>query len=69
MIPIQQQIECVEREIVLRRRVYADRVKKGRMSKAAARREYDTMRAVLATLKEYAKGTIPIQFNGEYGND
>lgn len=46
------QIACVEREIVMRERVYPRRVGDGKMRQEAADRELATMRAVLATLRK-----------------
>ena len=45
------QIACVEREIVLRERVYPRLITSGRMRRATADREIEVMRAVLATLQ------------------
>ncbi len=52
MITLQQQIECVEREISLRKRVYSRAVRNRTMTPEDARRELDTMTAVLETLKK-----------------
>ena len=54
MISIFAQIRCVERELGLRRQVYARFVAQGRMSKETADKETDEMEAVLATLKSLA---------------
>jgi hypothetical protein len=51
-IPIEVQIECVEREIGMRNAVYPRRVLAGKMSQSLADREIASMRAVLATLRE-----------------
>lgn len=40
---IKQLISCVDREIKMRERVYANRVRAGKMKKETARREYDMM--------------------------
>jgi hypothetical protein len=50
-VPLSEQIECVEREIRMRNKVYPRWVEAGRMSKAKARDEQAAMEAVLATLK------------------
>lgn len=52
MIAISEQIECVEREISQRKRVYARLVSTGKMTQHKADRETATMQAVLATLRE-----------------
>ncbi|MBX7132582.1 MAG: hypothetical protein K1X67_07910 [Fimbriimonadaceae bacterium] len=54
-IPIHDQIKCVEREIALRRSVYARRVSSGSMTQEAADREIATMEAVLDTLRTVKK--------------
>ena len=53
-IGLPDQIKAVEREIVMRRRVYPRWVSGGRMSQAKADAEIAAMEAVLATLKETA---------------
>lgn len=50
-IPLAAQIECVEREIKLRERVYPRWIVGARITQDKADREIATMRAVLATLK------------------
>lgn len=50
--PLADQIRCVERELALRRNVYAKRVRSGYMPEADAQRELEQMRAVLETLHE-----------------
>lgn len=49
-IPIQEQIKCVEREIAMRRCVYAKWVSNNRMKQETADREIAAMGAVLDTL-------------------
>lgn len=51
IIPIEDQIDCVKREIGMRERVYPTWVDRRRMSKEQADRELGRMRAVLATLQ------------------
>jgi membrane carboxypeptidase/penicillin-binding protein PbpC len=51
MIPLARQIACVERELKMRRRVYARWVQDGRMPQAKADSEMAEMEAVLATLQ------------------
>lgn len=50
-VSIERQIECVERELVMRRRVYPRFVESGRMTKAQADSEINVMIAVRATLE------------------
>ena len=52
IIPIDEQISAVEREIRLRERVYPRFVDSGRMTLAKSEREILAMKAVLATLRE-----------------
>lgn len=54
-IAIHDQIKCVEREIALRRSVYARRVSSGSMTQEASDREIATMEAVLDTLRAVKK--------------
>lgn len=53
-IPLSDQIECVQRELRQRARVYPRLVDSGRMTQAQADREMVRMRAVEATLVEAA---------------
>jgi hypothetical protein len=53
---LEDQINCVRREITLRERVYRRRVSEKKMSIALADRELETMRAVLATLEGLQHG-------------
>ena len=48
LVPIADQIACIEREIGYRLRVYQRRVADGKMSQQLADRELDRMRAVIA---------------------
>lgn len=50
-VPIQAQIECVEREIKMRERVYPGWVAKGNMTPVKAKKEIEAMQAVLETLR------------------
>lgn len=52
---VEQQIECVKREIGMREHVYPRRVADRKMTQALADRELATMRAVLATLEALPK--------------
>jgi len=54
MISIDDQIQCVAREIAMRQRVYTRRVQAGQMDPDEADREIETMKAVLETLKTHA---------------
>lgn len=61
MTDLVRQIECVERELRIRRGVYPGMVAVGRMSAAKAAREIEDMEAVLATLRGLspASATLP----------
>ena len=50
-ITLEQQIQCVRREIGMRQRVYPSFVAKGKMSQEKAELEIRSMIAVLATLE------------------
>ena len=50
-IPLEAQIECVERDLRMRQRVYERQVARGNMSQKQADREITLMTAVLMTLK------------------
>jgi len=54
VISIEQQIQCVAREIKMRERCYPRWVRQGRMKETEAQRELERMRAVLHTLQEVA---------------
>lgn len=47
---LQQQIDCVRREIAMRERVYPAWVGKGKMKPEVAQHQIEAMKAVLATL-------------------
>ena len=49
-VSLTDQIKCVDRELAMRRAVYARKVSAGTMKPEAARREYDAMQAVRDTL-------------------
>jgi len=51
MITITEQIDCVQRELRYRRRVYERRVAEGKMTAQLADREIARMSAVLETLQ------------------
>lgn len=55
LVTLAEQIECIEREIAYRLRVYPRRVADGKMTQRLADRELDRMRAVLATLTRLAE--------------
>lgn len=55
MVTIEEQVECVERELGYRERVYARRVEAGKMSQQQATRELERMAAVLETLRGLAE--------------
>lgn len=48
-------IACARREVAMREHVYPRRVGDGKMKQAAADRELETMRAILAKLESLAK--------------
>lgn len=50
-IPLRDQLDCVERELGFRRRVYPGLVERGRMTQEAADRELDRMYAVRDTIQ------------------
>jgi len=49
---LDEEIQCVRREVAMRERVYRRRVSDGRMRQEAADREIVTMRAVLSRLEK-----------------
>lgn len=51
-VTLQDQIACVQRELAMRKQVYARRVTEGKMSPNTARLEILRMEAVLATLQQ-----------------
>lgn len=71
IITIQEQIDCVVREIKYRAWVYRKRINDGKMTKEDAIKEYETMKAVLETLKIAAGGEVGavIQVLSELDND
>lgn len=50
-ISLTRQIQCVEREISMRQKIYPKQIACGRMAKETADSEIAAMKAVLATLK------------------
>lgn len=48
---LDEQIQCVEREVRYRRHVYPRLIEKGRLTKAKAEREIEIMQSVLDKLK------------------
>lgn len=58
---INEQIKEVERELLMRRRVYSGKVKAGKMKAENARKSYDLMKAVLDTLKSLRKKKLQIK--------
>lgn len=55
-VSLADQIECVEREIKMRERVYTQRVEQGAMTQQHADNELLRMRAVLETLRALYDG-------------
>lgn len=54
-VPLPAQIKGIEREIKLRKRVYARRVSQGRMSQVFADQQIRLMESVLKTLKQLSE--------------
>lgn len=54
--PLTDLIDCAERELRVRRRVYANRVLTHRMSRAFADRQIALMQAIVDNLKSQTKG-------------
>ena len=54
------QIDCVKRELGMRRRLYPKLIERGRMSATLAEVELKTMEAVLQTLEEVAAPQLPL---------
>jgi hypothetical protein len=59
-VSTEDQLKCLDRELALRRNVYARRVQEGKMSREDAAREYDTMRAVRRTVELAAAAASPV---------
>lgn len=57
-ILLTEQIACVKRELAMRVRVYAYRVRERKMTQQHADREIDVMTAVLHTLEDLARAGI-----------
>ena len=55
-VPYAEQLECAERELRLRQRVYPRRVSDGKMTQALADREIARMEAIIETLRPLAEG-------------
>jgi len=67
MFSLAIQIECVKRELRMRRQVYPERVARGLMSQAKADQEIEVMESVLATLRSafvLGEGEQPDLFAG-----
>jgi len=50
MTTLKEQIECVERELEKRRRLYPRWIREGKLNELKATREIESMNAVLGTL-------------------
>lgn len=59
MITLEAQIASVEREIRMREKVYPRWTASGKLKKESADRELETMKAVLATLREIQAKQVP----------
>lgn len=65
LIPLDQMIACVSRELTMRKRVYHSLVNDGRMSQEKSENEIETMQAVLDLLNEKKRATEPeFSFDG-----
>lgn len=53
---LDEQIQCVRREIELREKVYDRLIRQGRMTPEKADREIESMEAVLGTLEQVRDG-------------
>lgn len=58
-IPLVDQLACAKRELRLRRNVYPEWTRKGRISKDTAALELARMEAIVATLEELAAKEPP----------
>jgi hypothetical protein len=54
VVPLNLQIQCVAREVALRKNYYPKRVARGQMKETEAQREIERMEAVLHTLQALA---------------
>jgi hypothetical protein len=67
MLSLPIQIECVKRELWMRRQVYPERVARKAMSQAKADQEIEAMESVLVTLESLhsiSDGDQPDLFSG-----
>lgn len=55
-VSIEEQIECVRREVRMREQVYPRLIESGKMTESQASRELDAMRAALLTLRDRGRG-------------
>lgn len=71
VVPLDQQIACVRRELAMRKNVYSKRVRDGKMKQADADREIAAMQAVHDTLTGcWARepGTLEFLWRGDCGH-
>lgn len=66
-LPLTAQIQCVERELALRQRVYAHRVRHSEMKQEQADKEIALMTAVLKTLNDCAARGNTLAITGLVG--
>ena len=59
-VDIYLQIECIKRELAMRRRLYPKLIASERMPLTKAEAELKTMEAVLQTLEEIAAPQLPL---------
>jgi len=64
MTTLKEQIECVERELEKRRRLYPRWIREGKLNELKATREIESMTAVLGTLNTLRQPDL-IQNNPE----
>lgn len=60
-VSLNRQVQCVEREIAMRNRVYPRAIASGKMKPSHASLEIGDMEAVLATLKWLAENELMIR--------
>lgn len=68
-ISLRDQIEAIEREIRIRRKVYPKWVAKKHMTQAKADFEIAAMQAALATLKSHAEALVRLPQGGRVRHD
>lgn len=59
-IPIDEQLQCAKRELLLRKNKYPEWVENGRMTENAANQEIACMAAIVHTLERVQRLTIEV---------